>query len=94
MRGREWGQVSAELQVKVSAGLSGSSGRAGHGEHHCAWQGLLLLPSGSATSNGPSLPSLFLPHLLTKNVRTFVKPVIPRELSLQNELCPLASAFH
>lgn len=38
MRGREWGQVSAELQVKVSAGLSGSSGRAGQGQHH--WVGL------------------------------------------------------
>lgn len=85
MRGKEWGQVSAELQVKVSAGLWGLLEMLDMGR---AWQGLLLLPSCSATSNSLPLLPLFLPHLLIKNVQTFVKPVIPRELSLQNELCP------
>lgn len=46
MRGKEWGQVSAELQVKVSAGLWGLLEMLDMGR---AWQGLLLLPSCSAT---------------------------------------------
>lgn len=53
----------AELQVEllqVSGVLLQVLGR--------AWQGLLLLPSCSATSNGPLLPSLFL-HLLIKLCR-------------------------
>lgn len=62
VRGREWGQMNAELQVnegvcrslKVSAGVSGAVDRSR------AWQGLLLLPSCSATlmaSPAFSIPS-------------------------------------